>query len=277
MNDLLAPFQLPFMQHGALAAVLVGTTCAVLGCYVVLRRMAFIGDAIAHTTLPGVVVAYVYGFNLFIGALVAGLVTAIGIGWLSRREEVREDTAIGVLFTAMFALGILIMSRTRNNFRDFSHMLIGNLLAVSTSDLISITLIAAAVLITLALFHKELELTSVDPTYARAVGLRADWMRNLLLILLSLAIVVGIQAVGVIMISGLLITPAAAASLLTRSLPRMMLLAIFIAVSSGIAGLYESLKWDVQPGPAIVITSAGWFALIYLSRQIARRKILPSR
>jgi manganese/iron transport system permease protein len=274
MNDvitpILTPFQLPFMRHGALAAILIGTTCAVLGCYVVLRRMAFIGDAIAHTTLPGVVIAYVYGFNLFVGALVAGLFTAIGIGWLSRREEVREDTAIGVLFTGMFALGILIISRTRN-FRDFSHMLIGNLLAVTTTDLIGIGLIAAIVLITLALFHKELELTSVDPTYASVIGLRSDWMRNLLLVLLALAIVVGIQAVGVIMISGLLITPAAAASLLTRSLFRMMLLAVFFAVSSGIAGLYESLKWDVQPGPAIVITCAGWFALVYLSRQVARR------
>jgi manganese/iron transport system permease protein len=260
------------MQHGMLAAVLVGATCAVLGAYVVLRRMAFIGDAIAHTSLPGVVIAYVYGFNLFVGALVAGLVTAIGIGWLSRREEVREDTAIGVLFTGMFALGVLIISRTRS-YRDFSHMLIGNLLDVSSTDLICIAIIAAGVLVTLALFHKELELTSVDPTYASVVGLRADWMRNLLLILLALAVVVGIQVVGVIMISGLLITPAAAASLLTRNLFRMMLLAVFFAVSSGIAGLYESLWWNVAPGPAIVITCCAWFAIAYLARRVRVRLI----
>jgi ABC-type Mn2+/Zn2+ transport system permease subunit len=270
MNDWFAPFRLPFMQPALLAAVLVGTTCAVLGTYVVLRRMAFIGDAIAHTSLPGIVIAYVCGFNLFIGALVAGLLTAIGIGWLSRREEVREDTAIGVLFTGMFALGVLIISKTRN-FRDFSNMLIGNLLGVTRTDLICIAVIALLVLITLALFHKELELTSVDPMYANVIGLRADWMRNLLLILLALTVVVGIQAVGVIMISGLLIAPAAAASLLTRKLFRMMLLAVFFAVTAGIGGLYQSLYWNVAPGAAIVIDCCAWFAIAFVMRQLGVR------
>jgi manganese/iron transport system permease protein len=258
------------MQHGLAAAVLVGATCAMLGTYVVLRRMAFIGDAIAHTSLPGVVVAYVLGFNLLAGAMVAALATAIGIGWLARREAVREDTAIGVLFTGMFAVGILIISRTRS-YRDFSNMLIGNLLGVSGADLIFIALIAAIVITVLALFHKELELTSVDPTYATVIGLRADSMRNLLLILLAMAIVVGIQVVGVIMISGLLIAPAAAASLLTRSLVRMMVLAVFFAVSAGVAGLYESLLWNTAPGPSIVLTCCAWFAAAYIARSLGLR------
>src|ERR1700683_1142534 len=137
MHWLAAPFHPHFMKVGFLAVLLIGPTCAVLGSYVVLRRMAFIGDAIAHTALPGVVIAYLKGCNLFVGALIAGLATALGIGWLSGRESVREDTAIGVLFTGMFALGVLIISTTRS-FRDFSAMLFGNILGVTTADLVLI-------------------------------------------------------------------------------------------------------------------------------------------
>jgi ABC-type Mn2+/Zn2+ transport system permease subunit len=257
------PFHHSFMQSGFLAVILVGITCAVLGCFVVLRRMAFIGDAIAHTALPGVVIAYLKGFNLFTGALVAGLATALGIGWLSKREAVREDTAIGVLFTAMFALGVLIISKTRS-FRDFSSMFFGDILGVTSTDLILIGVIAAIVLFMLVLFYKELELTSVDPSYSAVIGLRADWMRNLLLVLLALAVVSGIQAVGVILTSALLVTPAAAASLLTRKLVRMMLLAVGFATSSGIAGLYASYYEGVSSGAAIVLCGVGWFALAFV-------------
>jgi manganese/iron transport system permease protein len=273
MNWLLAPFHYPFMQSAFLAALLVGTTCAVLGSYVVLRRMAFIGDAIAHTALPGIVIAYLKGFNLFAGALIAGLLTAMGIGWLSGREAVREDTAIGVLFTGMFALGILIISTTRS-FRDFSTMLFGNILGVTSSDLILISIITAIVLAVLALFYKELELTSVDPSYSAVVGLRADWMRNVLLVLLALAVVTGIQAVGVILTSALLVTPAAAASLLTRNLFRMMLLSAVFAVSSGFIGLYVSFYADfanVSSGAAIVLTATGWFALAFVGNVMRKR------
>src|SRR5271170_1549244 len=167
---LTSPLNLHFMRAAFFAILLIGTTCAVLGSYVVLRRMAFIGDAIAHTALPGIVIAYLKGFNLFFGALVAGLLTALGIGWLSGRQAVREDTAIGVLFTGMFALGVLIISTTRS-FRDFSSMLFGDILGVTTSDLILIGVITAIVLLVLALFYKELELTSVDPSYSAVVGL----------------------------------------------------------------------------------------------------------
>jgi manganese/iron transport system permease protein len=263
MNRLIEPFHYSFMQSGFLAVLLVGITCAALGSYVVLRRMAFIGDAIAHTALPGVVIAYLKGFNLFFGALIAGLLTALGIGWLSGRQAIREDTAIGVLFTGMFALGVLIISTTRS-FRDFSGMLFGNILGVTRSDLILIAIITAIVLIVLALFYKELELTSVDPSYSAVVGLRADWMRNVLLVLLALAVVTGIQAVGVILTSALLVTPAAAASLLTRNLLRMMVLAAVFAVSSGFIGLYASFYAGVSAGAAIVLTATAWFALAFL-------------
>jgi len=269
MNWLLAPFHFAFMRAGFEAAVLVGITCGVLGCYVVLRRMAFLGDAISHTVLPGIVVAYLRGYNLFFGALISGLLTAMGIGWLSSREAVREDTAIGVLFTFMFAVGIVLISTARS-FHDFSHMLFGDIVGVTSLDLLVMVLIAAVVLITLILFYKELELTSVDPTYSAVVGLRADWMRNLLLVLLALAVVTGIQAVGVILTSALLVTPAAAASLLTRHLGSMMVLSVMIAVVSGIIGLYASFYANVNSGAAIVITCTAFFAAAF-AVHLARR------
>jgi manganese/iron transport system permease protein len=236
----------------------------VLGVYVVLRRMAFIGDAIAHTTLPGLVVAYLRDGSLFLGALVAGLATAAGIGWLSRREGLREDTAIGILFTAMFALGILLMSTART-FRDLSHMLFGDILGITRADLWLMAAVAAVVLATLALLHKELELASFDPGHAAAIGLSTDRLRYLLLGLLALTVVVGIQAVGVVLTSALLVTPAAAAALLTDRLPRMMLMAALIAVASGVVGLYASYYFAVASGAAIVLVATGCFMLAFMS------------
>jgi len=267
MSWLLAPLHYSFMQSGFIAVVLIGLTCAMLGCFVVLRRMAFIGDAIAHTALPGIVVAYLHQMNLFFGALVAGLLTALGIGWLSGRETIREDTAIGVLFTGMFALGILIISRARS-FRDFSSMLFGDILGITHADLILISIITLIVLGTVILFYKELELTSFDPSYSAVIGLRADWMRNILLVLLALAVVSSIQAVGVILTSGLLVTPAAAASLLTGNLFRMMVLSALVSIASGVIGLYISWYGNMQGGAAIVLTGTAIFAAAFLSRSL---------
>lgn len=265
MSWLTQPLGYEFMRTGLVAAALIGLMCASLGTYVVLRRMAFIGDALAHTTLPGLVVAYLNGWNLFGGAVVAGVATALGIGWLSRREAVREDTAIGVLFTAMFSVGILLMSTTRS-FRDLSHILFGNILGISQSDLALIAALAVLVLGVLWLLHKELELTSFDPTHAQVIGLNPDRLRYVLLMLLALTVVVGIQAVGVVLTSALLITPAAAASLLTNRLPTMMLIASGVAVASGIAGLYASYYFNVASGAAIVLACTTCFFAAWMSR-----------
>jgi ABC-type Mn2+/Zn2+ transport system permease subunit len=271
MGVLLDPFRYGFMQTGLLAAVLVGVTCATLGVYVVLRRMAFIGDALAHTVLPGLVVAYLRGWNLFGGAIVAGLLTALGIGWLSQREEVREDTAIGILFTGMFALGILLMSTARS-FRDLSHILFGNILGVTTADLWVIGVVAGVVVAALLLFHKELELTSFDPTHAQVIGLQADRLRYGLLALLALAVVAGIQAVGVVLTSALLVTPAATAALLTNRLPRMMGVATLIAVGSAVAGLYASYYFQVSSGAAIVLACTICFGVAWVWRMGRSRR-----
>jgi manganese/iron transport system permease protein len=264
------PFQYQFMQNGLIAAVLVGITCATLGSYVVLRRMAFIGDALAHTTLPGLVVAYLQGWNLFGGAVIAGIATALGIGWLSKRGDVREDTAIGIVFTGMFAFGILLISTARS-FRDLTHMLFGNILGVTDQELGLIGLITLLVIGALVLFHKELELTSVDPVYAEVIGLRTGLVRYGLLVLLALATVAGIQAVGVVLTSALLITPAATASLLTNRLPRMMGLATVVAVTSGASGLYVSYYADYSSGASIVLTATAFFMLAWLWRTFATR------
>lgn len=271
---LLAPFQYGFMQTALLASILIGLACATIGVYVVLRRMAFIGDALSHTVLPGLVVAYLNQWNLFGGALIAGVVTALGIGWLSSREEIREDTAIGIMFTGMFALGILLISTVRS-FRDLTHILFGNILGVTSSDLVLIAVITALVLVLLALFHKELELTSFDPIYAEGMGLRASRMRYLLLILLSFTVVSSIQVVGVVMTSALLVTPAAAAALLSQRLLPMMAIAALIAIGSGIVGLYASFYADVSSGAAIVLACTFLFVLAWVFSRVRQRRLQP--
>lgn len=267
MSWLLDPLQHAFMQSALLAAALVGVSCATIGVYVVLRRMAFIGDALAHTILPGLVVAYLFGWSMLGGALVAGLASALLISWLARREAVREDTAIGIVFTGMFALGVLLMS-TQRSFRDLSQMLFGNILGVTSTDLLLIAGVAVLVVAALVLVHKELELTSFDPLYAQVVGLSPDRIRYGLLFLLALTIVVAIQAVGVVLTSALLITPAAAAALLSQRLPRMMLLATLIAVGAGVSGLYASYYLNVSSGAAIVLACTACFGAVWLARAL---------
>ena len=270
MDWLTEPFRYAFMQHALLAAVLVGITCVVLGVHVVQRRMAFIGDALAHTTLPGLVIAHLFGWSLSLGGLGAALATALLIGWASRRQAVKEDTAIGVVFTGMFALGVLLMSRTRS-YRDLTHMLFGNVLGVTTGDLWFIGGVAVVVLLALALFHKELELTAFDPTHAEVIGLRADLMRFLLLGLLALAVVTGIQTVGVILTSALLITPAATAALLSDRMPWRMLLGAVLATACSVAGLMLSYVAETSSGAAIVLSCTAAFVVAFAGRSAWHR------
>lgn len=260
---ILAPFHYPFMVNALLASLLIAGTCGVIGSYVVLRRLAFIGDALAHTALPGVVVAYIYGWSLVSGALVAGVCTALGIGWMARKNTVREDTAIGVIFTAMFALGILLMSKLQS-FRDLSHILFGNILGVQSKELWLMSGVAVIVLVCLTLFHKELELTSYDALHAEVIGIRSDRLRTMLLVLLALTIVTSIQVVGVVLTSALLVTPAAAASLIATDLRTMMLRAALIGALSACIGLLISYHFAVATGAAIVLTCTAFFAILAL-------------
>lgn len=267
---LIAPFAYQFMQNALIASLLIAATCGIIGSYVVLRRLAFIGDALAHTALPGVVIAYMNGWSLVGGALAAGVMTALGIGWMARKSTLREDTAIGVIFTAMFALGILLMSRLQS-FRDLSHILFGNILGVQSQELWLMTGVALVVLVVLVLFHKELELTSFDSTHAEVIGIQSNRLRTMLLILLAFTVVTGIQVVGVVLTSALLVTPAAAASLITSDLRRMMVVSALIGAGSAFVGLLLSYYFAVATGAAIVLTCTAVFGMIVLINWIRQR------
>ncbi len=261
------PFQYPFMVNALLASLLIAGTCGVIGSYVVLRRLAFIGDALAHTALPGVVVAYVYGWSLVSGALAAGILTAFGISWMTKKSSLREDTAIGVIFTAMFALGIMLMSKLQS-FRDLSHILFGNILGVQSQELWLMSGVALVVLICLVLFHKELELTSFDGLHAEVIGIHSDRLRTMLLVLLAFTIVTSIQVVGVVLTSALLVTPAAAASFIATDLRRMMVAAAVIGAISAFIGLLISYHFAVATGAAIVLTCTAIFGLLALVKRL---------
>lgn len=267
MHWLTDPFAFAFMQRSLAGAILVGIACAPLGVYVVHRRMAFIGDALAHAALPGIAVAFLMGASLFAGAVAAAGAAAIGIAWASRRGMVREDSAIGIVFTTMFAAGVALMSGART-YRSLNDVLLGSLLAIGPGDLLPLAAVAVIVVAALALLHKELELSSADPEYARAIGIREDRLRLALLLLLALAVVSGIHAVGVVLTSALLVTPAAAASLLTRRLFPMMLAATGIAVASSAAGLLLSWHAKIPCGAAVVLAASTAFAAAAVVKRV---------
>lgn len=272
MNWLFEPLQHAFLRQALLASLLVGATCSLLGVHVLLRRMTFFGDAIAHTTLPGLVIAYLNRWNLFLGAVVAALLAAIGISWLCRRRRLHEDTAIGVTLSGMFALGVVLISRTRS-FRDFSHMLFGNVLAVTSSDLLGILLVFLLVVTTLWLLHKELLVSTLDPVHSSTIGLNVERIRDALLVLLALGVVTGIQAVGVVLTTALMITPAATASLITRRLTPMLICSVVNSSLACIVGLYASYYWSVSSGGAIVLSSTLLFGLVLVVDAVRRFRI----
>lgn len=264
LDWLIAPLSYGFMQRGMIASVLVGVLCAVVGCYIVLRSMAFLGDALAHGILPGVAIAYLLQINLTIGALAAGIAVALGIALLSRQGTIKEDTAIGILFAASLSLGVLLISTIRTYAVDLTHILFGNVLGVSPSDLWLIGGLACVVLTMIVLLYKEFLVLSFDPVHAAALRLPTGLLRNLMLILLALTIVVSLQIVGVGLVAAMLVTPGATAYLVTRRLSSMMLLAAGLGTFSGIVGLYLSFYFNVASGAAVVLTATGLFALVFL-------------
>lgn len=257
------PLAYAFMQRGLLASLIVGVLCAVIGCYVVLRSMAFIGDAMAHAILPGVAVAYLLGGNLIIGALVAAIAVALSIGFFSRQGDIKEDTAIGIMFAAALSLGVLLISTIRTYAVDLTHILFGNVLGVSVNDLILTAVLSLIVLGAIVALYKEFLVISFDPILAATLRLPAELLRNLLLILLALTIVVSMQTVGVGLVSAMLVTPGATAYLLTRRLPTMMLISALVGAISSIAGLYLSYYLNVASGAAVVLTATAIFILVF--------------
>lgn len=258
------PLAYGFFIRALVAALMVGVVCSVLGTYVVLQGMAFLGDALAHTILPGVVVAFFLGWPLAVGALIMGILTALGIGALSSQGLVKEDTAIGIIFAGSFALGVALLSTGSNYTVDLAHFLFGNLLGVTASDLWLILGLGSAVLLIIALFYKEFLVISFDLTLAKTLRLPTTFLRYLLLVLISITIVVALQVVGIALMLAILITPAATASLLTRRLVTMMAVAAAIGGFSGIAGLYASYYLNIASGPAVVLVATFLFLLAFL-------------
>jgi ABC-type Mn2+/Zn2+ transport system permease subunit len=268
MSDIIVwfsePFQYPFMVRALIGAIIVGIVCPVMGTYVVLRGMAFFGDALAHIVLPGVVVAFLLDWPLGVGALIVGVLAALLIGAISRRKEIREDAAIGVVFAGAFALGIAMLSFQRSFAVDLSHILFGNLLGVSSADLWFAGSLGLIVLIIVFAYYKELLVLSFDPLLAATLRLPIVFLQNLLLVLLAVVIVVSIQAVGITLVLAMLITPASAAYLLTKRLPPMMFLAASIGSLSALLGLYASFYLNLPSGPAIVLVETMVFLLVFL-------------
>jgi ABC-type Mn2+/Zn2+ transport system permease subunit len=260
---LLTPFSLVFMQRGLLAALIVGVLCAIVGSYVVLRSMAFLGDALAHAILPGVAIAYLMGENLIIGALIAAVLVALGINALSQRGAIKEDTAIGILFAASLALGVIIISRIRTYANDLNHILFGNLLGVNAADLWLTGILALLVLLSIALLYRPFLIVSFDPILATTLHLPIKLLNNLMLIMIALTIVISIQTVGVGLVAAMLVTPAATAYLLARRLPTMMALSAIFGAISSLTGLYLSYYADIPSGAAIVLVATFIFLLAF--------------
>jgi manganese/iron transport system permease protein len=274
---LLEPLSFEFMQRGLLASVLVAVICGVLGSFVVLKGLAFIGDGLAHASFGGVALAFVLGANIYLGAFVVAIGTALGIGAISRRGRVSSDTAIGVFFSGTFALGILIISRVESYTTDLFGYLFGDVLSITTGDLWTISILGLVVLALVGAFYRQLLFVAFDPTVAAASGIPARAFEYLLLVLLGATIVTAIQAVGIILVVALLVTPSATANLLTRRFHHMILVGAAIGSFSALLGIYLSYYLDVASGAAIILVATAIFLSVFAASSLRDRFKSPGK
>jgi ABC-type Mn2+/Zn2+ transport system permease subunit len=276
LTPILEPLAYDFFLRALLASAVVGVVAAVIGSYMVLRGLAFMGDALSHSAFPGVVVAYMLQLPFYLGAAVAAVATALAIGWVTRRGHLRADTAIGVLFAGMFALGIFLFSLIPNYVGDLFGFLFGEVLGIGTGDLIALLALAAAVLAVVAVLWKELLYTTFDPLGAAASGLPVARLDYLLLALIAVTIVVSLQAVGIILVVAMLVTPAATAQLVTRSFGRLLTVAVLIGLLAPVAGLYISYWANAASGATIVLVETSVFIVALAIRLLPRRPAIPA-
>jgi manganese/iron transport system permease protein len=270
IDFLLAPLEYEFFVRALVASALVGVACAVVGAFVVLKGMSFVGDAVSHSAFPGVVLAYLLGLPIILGGAVAAIGTALGIGALTRRSGLRADAVIGVLFAGMFALGVALFSSIPNYVGDLFHFLFGDVLGISFADLISLAVLASLLLLIVWVLWKELLFATFDPLGAGAAGLPVRRLDDLLLILIAVTIVVSLQAVGIVLVVAMITTPAATAQLLVKRFGQMIALAALIGVTSSLVGLYVSYALDIASGASIVLTET--FAFLVALRITSMRK-----
>ncbi len=268
-DALIGPFQYGFMVRAMIVSILVGIMCPVLGTYVVIRGLGFMGDALAHSVLPGMVGAALLGINFFFGAIPMALAAALLIGYLIKRTGVMEDTSVGIVFVGLFALGLVMATAAGGVSVNLEDILLGHVLAVSSGDLFITVALAVVVLgLTLGL-HKELVFSSFDPSGAAVIGLPTEKLEYLLLALLSVVVVLALKAVGVILVISMLITPAATALLLVQNFGRAMAVAVLIGVSSAVSGLYLSWHFNLPSGPLMALVATGFFVLAVLYKKQA--------
>ncbi len=265
LEALIEPLQYGFMQRSLIVAILVGLLCAVVGSYLMVQRLALLGDAISHSVLPGLAIAFMLGANIFVGAFIAGVLSTMAIAWIRTRSPIKEDAAMGIVFSAFFALGItLITLIQKSNKIDLNHFLFGNILGVTSDEVWNTAFIAAIVLLVVGLLYKELLFYTFDPLGAQAVGLPVNLLNFGLMLLIALTIVASMKAVGVILVLSLLITPGATAYLLVKRLHQVMMLGAAIGIISSISGMYLSYFFNLPSGPAIVLVASSLFVLALL-------------
>ncbi len=259
---LLSPLSYQFMQRAFLAAVIVGITSGVLGSFLILRKLALMGEAISHAVLPGVAISYLIGINFFWGAAVTGMFTALGIGYVNQNSKIKEDSAIGIMFSVAFAIGVILLNKLTANV-DLFHILFGNVLGVSRNGIILIATLGGIVILLVTVFFKELKLSSFDPVFTKSIGWSTATIHYLLMFLLALTVVASLQTVGIILVVAMLITPAATAYLLTEDLAKMILLASLFGLLSALIGLYLSFHLNIASGAAIVVVATVFFFLAF--------------
>ncbi|MDN3449443.1 metal ABC transporter permease [Planococcus sp. APC 3906] len=255
--------QYDFLQKALMTSIMVGVICGVIGCFIILRGMALMGDAISHAVLPGVAIAYALGINFFFGAVFTGVLTAIGIGFVSQNSRIKQDTSIGIMFTAAFALGVILITVLESS-TDLYHILFGNVLAVRPSDMWITLGTGVLVLVSVYIFYKELLVTSFDPTMAEVYGLPVRLIHYFLMTLLTMVTVASLQTVGIVLVVAMLITPAATAYLLTDRLSVMVFLSAAIGASASVIGLYFSFTYNLASGATIVLAATALFFMAFL-------------
>jgi manganese/iron transport system permease protein len=270
MPDLLEPLQFAFMQRALIGSVLVGIVCAVVGVLVVLRGLAFLGDAVAHAAFPGIVIAFLLNANLIVGGMIAAVFAAISMGILSRRGAIREDTAIGVVFSGMFALGIVLFSGIRQYTGDLLSVLLGNVLAITPEHLVLGGVSSAVIVVALWLWWRELIFVSFDPVGAQAAGLNAARYDIALLGLIGLTVAVAVQLVGIVLVVAMLVTPAATARLFARDMRGFVWLAIAVALIASVGGIWLSYFANAASGGTIVLVATAEFVIAWTVTQLRR-------
>ena len=257
------PLSYPFMQRALVVAVLVGAVCAVLSCYLVLKGWSLMGDAVSHAILPGIVLAYLAGLPLAAGAFAAGLTCAALTGWVKANSRVKEDTVMGIVFSGMFALGLVMFTKVDTDMH-LNHILFGDMLGVTSRDVWETAAVAGLTLALVLAFRRDLLVYCFDPRHARAIGLPVERLHYGLLTLLALTIVAALKAVGIILVVAMLIAPGAIAFLLTSRFERMLAIAAIVAIGSSVVGTIASFHIDGATGPCIVLIQALVFAAAFL-------------